>query len=161
DSVTSPLTPIDRHMFTGLNFFAPDSTYAVKAKLVRSTNEKPFAMPTTTSRKPMYIKFGVLHFEITGRQFQLNVYQNVDRPRNPLYKDYLFLPFTDLTSGVESYGGGRYLDLKIPPDDILILDFNRAYNPYCAYNPKYSCPIVPAENDLQIKIRAGAKKFKE
>jgi uncharacterized protein (DUF1684 family) len=71
----------------------------------------------------------------------------------------LFLPFSDLTCGKESYIGGRYIDLKIPTSDTILIDFNTAYNPYCAYNHKYSCPIVPLENDLPVAINAGVKKF--
>ena len=75
--------------------------------------------------------------------------------------DYLFLPFTDLTSGVDTYGGGRYIDQKIPEGNSIIIDFNQSYNPYCAYNPRYSCPIPPPENDLLIEIMAGVKDFKQ
>ena len=77
------------------------------------------------------------------------------------FKKHLFLPFTDLTSGVESYGGGRYIDLEATDKDTMIVDFNQAYNPYCAYNEKYSCPIVPEENDLKVEIKAGVKAFKK
>ena len=71
----------------------------------------------------------------------------------------MFLPFSDLTSGNETYGGGRYIDLEIPKGKTITIDFNQAYNPYCAYNPKYSCPIVPAENELLTNVNAGVKKF--
>jgi uncharacterized protein (DUF1684 family) len=70
------------------------------------------------------------------------------------------VPFTDLTCGNESYGGGRYLDIDIPEGEEIIIDFNRCYNPYCAYNEKYSCPLTPAVNDLKVEIKAGVKKFK-
>ena len=73
----------------------------------------------------------------------------------------MFLPFSDETNGIESYGGGRYIDLRIPEGNTLIIDFNSAYNPYCAYNDKYSCPIVPRENYLRTRIEAGVKKFKD
>ena len=76
------------------------------------------------------------------------------------YKDYLFLPFTDLTNGDTTYGGGRYIDMRIPEKNTIILDFNQSYNPYCAYGGNYSCPIPPAENNLDIAITAGVKKFK-
>lgn len=161
DSLRSPLLKKDRLYFTGLDFFPVDSAYFVQAKLIRTPDEKPFEMPTTTARRPKYVKYGELIFTIQGKNLKLNVYQNVDMPRNPLYKDNLFLPFTDRTSGVESYGGGRYIDLKIPAGDTIDIDFNKAYNPYCAYNPRYSCPLVPNENDLNIEIRAGVKKFHE
>jgi uncharacterized protein (DUF1684 family) len=89
------------------------------------------------------------------------VYQNAELVRKNTYVNYLFLPFSDLTSGNETYIGGRYIDLRIPYGDTIAIDFNQAYNPYCAYNRKYSCPIVPLENDLPIAIRAGVKKFHE
>ena len=76
------------------------------------------------------------------------------------YEDYLFLPFTDKTNGDSSYGGGRYLDLKLPEGDSIIIDFNQAYNPYCAYNDKYSCPVPPKSNNLDIEVLAGVKTFK-
>jgi uncharacterized protein (DUF1684 family) len=75
------------------------------------------------------------------------------------YVDYLFLPFSDATNGNETYSGGRYIDLRIPTSDSVLIDFNKAYNPYCAYNPKYSCPIVPKQNRLPIPVRAGVKAF--
>ena len=93
------------------------------------------------------------------KAFKLNVYQNVDLNKKTGYEDYLFLPFSDLTCGKESYIGGRYVDMKIQKGKIWTIDFNKAYNPYCAYNYEYSCPIVPLENDLDIEILAGVKKF--
>ena len=159
DSTKSPLEPADLVTFKGLDFYPIDQKYIVQAKFKRSKNEKPFEMPTTTDRKPKYVKYGELHFTIDGKPLKLNVYQNVDFGRSPKYKNNLFLPFTDRTSGDETYGGGRYIDLTIPEGKTVKIDFNRAYNPYCAYNKRYSCPIVPHENDLNIKIQAGVKKF--
>lgn len=159
DSLKSPLTPEDRKNFHGLDFYTPDAKYFVNAKFTRSKKEKPFAMKTSTSRTPMYVKYGELAFSLEGKEFKLNVYQNIELVEKKEYVDYLFLPFSDLSCGKESYIGGRYIDLKIPKGDSVALDFNQAYNPYCAYNHKYSCPIVPLENDLDIEIRAGVKKF--
>ncbi len=159
DSITSPLLPKDLKEFKGLYFFSIDTNYVVKAKFFKSKNQKTFKMKTTGDRTPTYRKFGELHFELDGQKLVLNVYQNIELLRNPKYKDYLFLPFSDETNGKETYIGGRYIDLKIPKTDTIILDFNQAYNPYCAYNYKYSCPIVPLENDLKVAINAGVKKF--
>lgn len=100
-------------------------------------------------------------FEIDGKTFKLNVYRNIELSRKKEFKDYLFLPFSDLTSGAESYIGGKYIDLKLPKGNAIAIDFNSSYNPYCAYNSKYSCPKVPLENDLNIEIKAGVKKFHE
>jgi uncharacterized protein (DUF1684 family) len=116
-------------------------------------------MKTSTDRKPVYVKYGEAHFSIDGQSFKLNIYKNIELSKKKEYKDYLFLPFSDLTCGNESYIGGKYIDMKIPQGDTIVIDFNMSYNPYCAYSPKYSCPKVPLENDLKIEIRAGVKKF--
>jgi len=133
--------------------------YRVKAKFVRTPGSEPFEMPTTTDRKPIYEKYGVAHFEIKGKSYQLTIYQSLSSRQNPLYRNQLFLPFKDLTNGHKSYGGGRFINLTIPKDDSIIIDFNKSFNPYCAYNGKYSCPIVPKENHLQVVIPAGVKKY--
>ena len=159
DSLKSPLTKEDLNHFKGLDFFPINEKYIVEATFVRTKKEKPFGMKTTTSRTPLYKKYGELRFSIEGKEFKLNVYQNIDLIKKPGYDDYLFLPFSDLTCGKESYIGGRYVDMKIQKGTIWTIDFNKAYNPYCAYNYEYSCPIVPLENDLDIEILAGVKKF--
>lgn len=157
----SPLLKEDIKNFRSLEFYPIDLAYCVQAKLVRTPDEKPFYMPTTTERKPRYRKYGELHFTLKGKQCKLDVFQSMDLIKLDEYKDYLFLPFTDLTSGNGSYGGGRYIDLKIPEGDTIMVDFNTAYNPYCTYNHKYSCPIPPEQNDILIEIRAGVKEFKK
>lgn len=159
DSTSSPLKKEDLKVFQSLDFFPASADFFVQAKFIRTEKEKPFKMPTTTDRKPLYVKYGELHFTIKGTKCQLNVYQNVEFSKKPGYNDGLFLPFTDLTSGVESYGGGRYIDLKIQEGEDWVVDFNQAYNPYCAYNEIYSCPIPPQENDLKVEVKAGVKKF--
>lgn len=159
DSLKSPLTKEDLAQFKGLDFFDLNEKFIVEANFVRTKKEKAFAMKTTTSRAPLYVKYGELHFSIDGKAFKLNVYKNIDLSTKPGYEDYLFLPFSDLTCGKESYIGGRYVDMRIQKGKKWIIDFNKAYNPYCAYNYKYSCPIVPLENDLDIEILAGVKKF--
>ena len=156
---TSPLTLEDLAEFKTLDFYPASETFFVVAKLVRTQKEKPFEMETSTDRKPLYVKYGELYFEINGQDFKLNVYKNIELSKKKDYKDYLFLPFSDLTSGKESYIGGKYIDVKIPKGDTIVIDFNTSYNPYCAYNSKYSCPKVPLENDLEIEIKAGVKKF--
>jgi uncharacterized protein (DUF1684 family) len=161
DSAKSPLKKKDVAVFTALDFFPINEKYYVQAKFIRTKKEKPFEMKTTTSRKPFYVKYGELHFEIDGISCQLNVYQNIEFSKKPGYKNSLFLPFTDYTSGVESYGGGRYINLEIQKGKDWVIDFNQAYNPYCAYNEVYSCPIVPKENDLKVEIKAGVKAFKK
>ena len=159
DSKTSPLMTSDLKTFKSLDFYPVNGKYFVNAKLVKAKNEKAFEMKTSTSRKPKYIKYGTVYFTIDGKSLQLNVYQDVELSKSDKYKDHLFLPFSDKTCGKESYIGGRYIDLKIPKNDTIAIDFNQSYNPYCAYNHKYSCPIVPLENDLDIEIKAGVKNF--
>ena len=156
---TTILEPKDFKNFKGLEFYPIDEKYIVKAKFVRTPDEKPFLMPTTTARRPEYVKYGEAHFSIDGKDFVLNLFKSTQPYSEPGYEDYLFLPFTDLTSGDGSYGGGRFLDQRIPEGDTIIIDFNKAYNPYCAYSARFSCPIPPKENDLLIRIEAGVKDF--
>jgi len=156
---TSILEIDDFKKFKGLEFYPIDSKYIVRARFIRTPNEKPFLMPTSTSRLPEYVKYGEAHFNLDGKELILSLYQNIDLAKDSEYAEYLFLPFTDLTSGNGSYGGGRYLDLQIPKGDSLIIDFNKAYNPYCAYNSKYSCPIPPEEKDILVSIKAGVKDY--
>ncbi|WP_310377615.1 DUF1684 domain-containing protein [Flavobacterium sp.] len=159
DSKSSPLTPEDLATFKALDFYPISEKFFVTAKFVRTKKEKPFEMKTSTDRKPLYVKYGEAHFMIDGLKFKLNIYRNIELSKNNEYKDYLFLPFSDLTSGKESYIGGKYIDLRIPKGDSICIDFNTSYNPYCAYNHKFSCPKVPLENDLNIAIKAGVMKF--
>ncbi|MEC3907554.1 DUF1684 domain-containing protein [Tamlana sp. 2201CG12-4] len=159
DATTSPLKKEDRKHFEGLDFFKFDSIYVVKATLKRTPDSEWFKMKTTTDRVSEERIYGVLSFTLKGEQHQLNIYQGKELITQEGFEDYLFLPFLDETNGIESYGGGRYIDAKIPEGNIMIIDFNKAYNPYCAYNDKYSCPIVPRENYLKTKIEAGVKVF--
>ena len=159
DASKSPLKDKDRKNFTGLDFFKFDSIYVVSAILKRSPDSKWFDMKTTTNRVSKERVFGLVSFKINHKRYQLNVYQGQDLIKKEGFEDYLFLPFIDNTNGDESYGGGRYIDLRIPEEDTIIIDFNKAYNPYCAYNEKYSCPIVPRVNYLPLKIKAGVKAF--
>lgn len=159
DAKTSPLMAEDLVKFESLDFFPIHEKFFVVAKFIRTENEKPFEMKTSTDRKPMYVKYGEAHFVIDGKSLQLNIYRNIELSKKEEYKDYLFLPFSDMTSGKDSYIGGKYIDMKVPSGDTIVIDFNKAYNPLCAYNYKYSCPKVPLENDLKIEIKAGVKKF--
>ena len=159
DAKTSPLLADDLKVFNSLDFYPANEKFFVVAKFIRTENELPFEMKTSTDRKPVYVKYGEAHFNIDGQFFKLNIYRNIELSKKEQYKDYLFLPFSDLTCGSESYIGGKYIDLKIPQGNTIVIDFNTSYNPYCAYSPKYSCPKVPLENDLKIEIRAGVKKF--
>lgn len=159
DAKTSPLLPEDLSHFKALDFYPINEKAFVVAQFVRTENEKPFEMPTTGTRRPLYVKYGEAHFVLEGKECKLNIYRNIELSKKEEYKDHLFLPFSDLTSGKESYIGGKYIDLKIPSGNTIVIDFNLSYNPYCAYSYKYSCPKVPLENDLAIEIKAGVKKF--
>ena len=159
DPERSPLPDRYRKDFETLDFFPPDTSYIVTARLVRTPDALPFLMPTTTDRKSKEVLYGVVHFTLNGEKHQLEIYQNQELMQQEEYRDYLFLPFTDSTNGEETYGGGRYIDLRIPYGDSIVLDFNKAYNPYCAYNKKFSCPIVPGVNNLDTEVKAGVKAF--
>lgn len=157
----SPLLNKDFRKFKSLDFYPIDMAFCVEAKLVRTPDELPFEMPTTTSRRPLYVKYGELKFTLEDKECKLDIFRNIDLSKVEEFKDHLFLPFTDLTSGNGSYGGGRYIDLKAPEGDSITIDFNRAYNPYCVYNHKYSCPIPPSQNDLMVEVKAGVMDFKK
>lgn len=157
DSTKSPLTDEDRAEFQSLNWFPIDTNYMVWAHLERTPQADTFVMATTREHDPRYRQYGLLHFELKGRAFKVPVYQNIKLAQKAGFEDYLFFPFTDLSNGASTYGGGRFLDFKIPTAGQLLIDFNRAYNPLCAYNARYSCPIPPRENHLEIVIEAGVR----
>lgn len=161
DPEESPLTPKDFENFTGLDFFPIDLQYYITAAFIRTEGEKPFQMATTTEEVKTYEKYGEVHFELHGQAISLNVYQSHKLRETEEYKDYLFLPFRDKTNGEETYGGGRYLELWIPGGDSIVVDFNKAYNPYCVYNVNYSCPLVPKANWMTVPVYAGVKDFKK
>jgi uncharacterized protein (DUF1684 family) len=155
----SPLSAAERQKFTSLPYYPASYRYYVVAKLVRDTTAQVFPMATSTALRPLYRKYGEVFFTLAGRPLKLSVYQSQSLMTKPGLTDYLFIPFTDLTNGHGSYGGGRYLDLRIPPAGVstMLLDFNCAYNPSCAYSPGYSCPVPPAENRLNVAIPAGVR----
>lgn len=144
-----------------LRFYAPDEKYRVKAKFEPTPESKVFDMPTHSGKTKPFRQYGILTFKLNGKKQTLCVYQNQKLMQDPKYKDDLFIPFTDATSNVETYGGGRYIDIKI--DDIkeyiLLLDFNKCYNPYCAYSEGYNCPVPPPENRLDVAVKAGEKNY--
>jgi uncharacterized protein len=153
----TPLLNEDFQKFKGLEYFDLNTKLIVNAKLEKTTDQQVFMMPTSIGTSRKYFKYGVLTFEIEGKSFSLNAYQSeMAAKKNVL----LFVPFRDLTNGKETYGAGRYLDIKVPTGDEAIMDFNFAYNPSCAYgNPQFSCAIPPKENFLQTEIKAGEKVF--
>ena len=160
DVTKSPLTKNDRQNFVSLDFFDFDSSYVVKAVLIPSSKDSIFNMKTNTDRMHSYNKYGKIKFKLYENYFELNVYKDNELITDQT-DDELFLPFYDNTNGITTYSGGRYIDLKFSKDSIIYIDFNKAYNPYCVYNYKFSCPIVPSENYLELDIRAGVKDFKK
>lgn len=153
DSIKSPLKPEDLAHFKGHDFYPINEKFKVKATLELTLESKPFQMPTSTDRLPIYKKYAIAHFQIDGSEMQLSLYQLQQRPLN----NRLFIPYWDLTNSEGSYGGGRYMDMDLPEGKTAYIDFNKSYNPYCAYNDKYSCPIPPRENALDFAIEAGVK----
>ena len=153
--------PLKADQVAFLDYFPVDANYKVKAKIEVLFDEPVFRMPTYDGTSNEYKRYGIITFILQGKERVLNVYQSVALFQNPAYKKHLFLPFLDLTNGQESYSGGRYIDLST--DDIkgdnVEIDFNKAYNPYCAYSNGYRCPVPPVENNLETKIMAGEKAF--
>lgn len=153
--------PMQKEDTRYLSYFPPRQQFRVTGNVSPLHNSDPFLMPAYSGPGQNYIKYALVTFEMNGHSHTLTLYRNLDLIRIPRYKDYLFLPFTDESNIDHTYGGGRYLDLSIKDikDHTIILDFNRSYNPYCAYSEGYSCPIPPAENDLKIAVNAGERRF--
>lgn len=159
--LTSTNSPLTKDDLAYLDFYPANESLIVKCKFKLSKKSTPFELPTYSGITKTYQKFGELHFKLNGKKEKLAVYRSLALATNPLYRDYLFLPFKDLTNVKETYGGGRYIDLRMKElaSKPIYIDFNRAYNPYCAYSDGYNCPIPPQENHLKIEIKAGEKKF--
>lgn len=153
---TTALREDEIEKFQGIHFFPIDLDYVVKASFKSSENQKRIAFPTSANKIKYYKEFGEVLFELNNQTYSLTIYAS-DPPIEG-YENFLFLPFMDDTNGETSYGGGRYLDFEI--DDIvnneLIIDFNKSYNPNCAYSNYYNCPIPPINNYLEVEIKAGA-----
>lgn len=153
-NVSSPLTIAQRARFHHLNYYPPNFNLIFRVKLLKEKNPQPVGIQATGGETRRALKYGKFEFEIAGKKQTLYVYKMLGDGSNDL-----FLPFTDETCGKTSYAGGRYIDLRENKSGNYILDFNYAYNPYCAYNHNYSCPIVPRVNHLDVKIDAGEKAY--
>ena len=161
----SPLLDADFEKFAGLNYFEATDEFRVPAKFTETPDEKYFLMPTSSGKSVKYKKAGILTFKIGEGEFSLTAYRSekteTDPEWNRKYGHAFFIPFKDLTNGGETYGGGRYIYMKIPASAETVLDFNLTFNPSCAYgSERYSCPIPPRANHLNVAIRAGEKSFK-
>ncbi len=153
----SPLPPAEKSRFKGLNYYPPNPALQFRVKLYRYPTPRPVRLGTNTGEIQSGLRYGYFEFKIDGVACRLQVYRMDDTPAEggPL----LFIPFKDATSGSETYAAGRYIDLHENTSGIYDLDFNRAFNPYCAYGKGYSCPVPPEENRLTVPIRAGEKKY--
>ena len=158
DTVQSILPDSLALIFTHLNYFEPNEAYKVICK-VKISIGKEFDMLTSKGEAKKYRRYGYLKFKLNGKRFKLPVYQSIRLMKLDKYKEYLFIPFTDLTSGRQSYGGGRYIETTIPNGKQYVLDFNYAFNPYCHYTTGYNCPIPPSETFLNIEVLAGEKAY--
>ncbi len=145
-----------------IHFFEVNKNFRVTARFEPATKSDWLTFKTSGKQIKVFKVYGTANFKINNESCQLTIYQSQELMLNPDYKNYLFLPFTDATTGKESYVAGRYLDLTTGDikNNQVILDFNKAYNPYCAYvTGVYNCPIPPKENALSIAIKAGEKNF--
>jgi len=146
----SPLTREQRGNFSGLHYFPENDDLRLEVKVDEFENKERFDMQTSTGDVQVYEKFGKFKFLVDGAEVELTIYQSAHG---------FFLPFVDSLAGKETYPAGRYLEPEPLPGGRFFVDFNVAYNPYCAYNEMWSCPITPAENRLTVAIRAGEKLF--
>ena len=153
DPVNSPLDSIERQSFTRLNYFPIDESFKVNAFVQRFEKTDTFSLPHSNEMSKPYKKYGMVHFQLKGKLFELMLLEPVKHKAG--HENSLLLCFTDLSSGISTYPNGRYLDLEISNADSIELDFNKAYNPYCAYSKRYHCPIPPATNKLAIAVEAG------
>lgn len=144
-----------------IRFYKPKRKYQTQATFKRTSDAKPFDMATYSGKIKPYIKYGTLTFKIKGKEQTLAVYQSIRLREMEEYKDYLFIPFKDITNDEQTYGGGRYIDLKMSDiqNNEVVLDFNKCYNPWCAFSDGYNCPVPPFENHLGIPIKAGEKQY--
>jgi uncharacterized protein (DUF1684 family) len=154
-SQQSPLTKEQKKDFVGLQYFPENPALRLELPLERYADPERITMQTNTGATQEYFKVGQVRFHVNGEDAALQVYESTDNPGS------YFVPFVDATAPAESYGAGRYLEPEEFHDGELIVDFNLAYNPYCAYNSNWSCPFPPPENRLKVRIEAGEKKFHE
>ena len=158
--ITEERSPIHGTDTAYLRFFAPDEQYRLTTQFTLTPDAQPFDMPTSSGKTKKFRQYGLISFRIHDTACTLQVFQNLGL-KDPKYADHLFIPFTDGTTYTETYGGGRYLDLTTNDikDGKLVIDFNKCYNPYCAFAGGYNCPIPPVENRLPVAIPAGEMMF--
>ncbi|MBC7873075.1 MAG: DUF1684 domain-containing protein [Ferruginibacter sp.] len=145
-----------------VKFYPVDSSYRIVARVKKLYEQNFFPMATSDNKAHEAIKYAALQFNLHGKEYTLFAYQLSFLMSSAEHKNNFFIPFTDGTSGIDSYSGGKYIDFvtgDISADNILVIDFNRSYNPYCAFKKGYSCPIPPKENSLPVAIWAGEMDF--
>lgn len=144
-------------LFNGLRYFEADEKYRLSANLVPIENKKSVTLATSDGLEKRYLEYAYAEFSVEGKDCKLLILEIMDM--GP-FRGTLFLAFADATSASETYGAGRYLDIKkVPGSTSITLDFNKAYNPYCAYTDKFSCPFPPRENILEVAIKAGERNY--
>lgn len=151
----SDTSPFKGKPFKGLNYFEPDLEYKVMAKVEKIETKAYMNIPTSDGKVERYLKFAYAVFDMKGQRLKMLILKKAGMGSASV----IFTAFADDTSVEETYGGGRYLDLELKNARQIELDFNKAYNPYCEYDPKFSCPLPPSENILPIAIRAGEKNY--
>ena len=152
---TTPMDTTKLKTFAGLKYFEVNQNYKVKATLTKYADMPNFELPHSHNSSKPYKQYGKISFDLNGKNYELTVLEAVVKKEE--YKNYLLICFTDLTTGTETYGGGRYIDIETPKTNLVEIDFNLAYHPYCVYNNNYTCPIPPKENSLNCRIEAGEK----
>jgi len=159
--LNDPRSPLTKEDLPFLAFYEADENLKLNCTCIKAENTKPFEMPTYSGVTRTYILHSIATCPYQGQMLTLELYKNIHQPINPLYKNNLFLPFKDETSGDSSYGGGRYINLMVTDiaNDKIIIDFNKAYNPWCAFSDGFNCPIPPKANHLLVSIKAGEKMF--
>lgn len=148
----SPLADDQKATFEGLAYYPENTALLVHGNLDPDVPLDEVHMTTSTGEDQVYTRAGRLHFEVDGTPTEVTLYASPDDRE-------LFLPFRDATSGKETYGAGRYVEVEPGEGDHVVVDFNTAYNPNCAYNSRWSCPLPPGENWLSVRIEAGEKSF--
>jgi uncharacterized protein (DUF1684 family) len=153
--------PISGVQVKYMSFFTPNQDYCVWADFIPTPGSTPFLVPTHSGKDKPFREYGMLKFNLDNDTFTLHIYQLIDLVNDAAHKDDLFIPFNDETNYETTYGGGRYIDLSVNDikDGKVLLDFNKCYNPYCAYADGFSCPVPPRENRLKVYINAGEKMF--
>jgi uncharacterized protein (DUF1684 family) len=146
----SPLTPTQKRKFHGLEYYPENPALRLEVEIEDHPDKEPIQIQTSTGELQIYKRVGIIQFQVDGSPAELTIFEN---------EHGLFLPFADSMAGVETYGAGRYLEPIEMPNGKYLVDFNLAYNPYCAYNDTWSCPLTPWENRLKVPIQAGEKIF--